>query len=71
MQIWTYNTIIFIWILKGGNMDLDVELTKEQIEKIKDINNPTITKIIEISDILEVDPIIVFKFFQRKEGNCQ
>lgn len=44
------------------------ELTEEQKEKIKDIKDPTITEIIKIADMFDVDPLTIFKYFQQNES---
>lgn len=44
------------------------ELTTEQISKLKDIKNPNITKIIELSKEFGLDPIILVKYFISKES---
>lgn len=46
-------------------MNWEEELTEEQISKIKDMKDPTITEIINIADILDIDPITIFKYFQE------
>lgn len=48
-------------------MGIQIELTTEQITKLKDIKNPNITKIIELSKELNVDPIVLVKHFISKE----
>lgn len=49
-------------------MGVQIELTTEQITKLKDIKNPTITKIIELSKELNVDPIVLVKYFISEEN---
>ncbi|MEG1310690.1 MAG: hypothetical protein RR942_04795 [Romboutsia sp.] len=49
-------------------MGIQIELTTEQITKLKDIKNPNITKIIELSKELNVDPIVLVKHFISEEN---
>ncbi|MGL5642022.1 MAG: hypothetical protein ACRDDM_07115 [Paraclostridium sp.] len=48
-------------------MGIKEELNNEQISRLKDIKNPNITKIIELSKDLNIDPIILVKYFISKE----
>lgn len=49
-------------------METIEELNNEQKLKIKDIKNPNITKIIELSKELDLDPIVLVKYFISKES---
>jgi len=45
------------------------KLTVEQLSILKDINNPNITKIIELSKDLDVAPILLVEYFILQEEN--
>lgn len=48
-------------------MGIKEELNNEQISILKDIENPNITKIIELSKELNIDPIVLVEYFISKE----
>lgn len=48
-------------------MEYKGNLTEEQKLILKDIHNPTVTKIIELSKELNVSPVILVKYFIQKE----
>lgn len=50
-------------------MEIKGELTKEQLEKLKDVINPTLREIIKLSNLLEVDTMVLVKYFIDKENN--
>lgn len=45
------------------------DLNNEQLLKLKDIKNPTITKVIKLSDELNIDMKILAKYFIDKTIN--
>ncbi|MBU5290102.1 hypothetical protein AALJ34_17190 [Paraclostridium bifermentans] len=49
-------------------MGIIEELNNEQKLKVKDIKDPNITKIIELSKEFDLDPIVLVKYFISKES---
>ncbi len=45
------------------------ELTKEQLEELKDINNQTMRDIIKLSNLLKIDTMILVRYFIEKENS--
>ncbi|WP_191973627.1 hypothetical protein [Paraclostridium bifermentans] len=45
------------------------DLNNEQLLKLKDIKNPTITKVIKLSNELNIDMEILAKYFMDKTSN--
>lgn len=45
------------------------ELNNEQLLKLKSIKNPTITKVIKLSDELNIDMEVLAKYFIDKTSN--
>lgn len=50
-------------------MEIKGELTKEQLEELKDINNPTMRDIIKLSNLLKIDTMILVRYFIEKENS--
>lgn len=56
-----------LYLFRGVFMEYKGNLTEEQKLILKDIDNPTVTKIIELANKLNVSPVILVKYFIQKE----
>lgn len=61
---------VYVILFKREVMFMEIkDLNNEQLLKLKDIKNPTITKVIKLSDELNIDMKILAKYFIDKTLN--
>lgn len=61
---------VYVILFKREVMFLEIkDLNNQQLLKLKDIKNPTITKVIKLSDELNIDMKILAKYFIDKTIN--
>lgn len=61
---------VYVILFKREVMFLEIkDLNNQQLLKLKDIKNPTITKVIKLSDELNIDMKILAKYFIDKTLN--
>lgn len=61
---------VYVILFKREVMFMEIkDLNNEQLLKLKDIKNPTITKVIKLSDELNIDMKILAKYFIDKTIN--
>ena len=61
---------VYVILFKREVIFMEIkDLNNEQLLKLKDIKNPTITKVIKLSNELNIDMEILAKYFMDKTSN--